>query len=130
MAPSNLEIVRANSAAFSRCDADAMLALYAPDAVVVDRRAVGWGEFRGRDALHSYYQGIFDNADGLHEDLEVVAEHGGVIVASCDLRVRIAGQPDADEVTFHYALRITLADGLITSMDIHEDAREAVAEGS
>jgi ketosteroid isomerase-like protein len=130
VAPSNIDVVRANSAAFSRCDADGMLALYAPDAVVVDRRSVGWGEFSGHDALHSYYQGIFDNADGLHEDLEIVAEHDDVIVASCDLRARLAGQPDADEVTFHYAIRITLADGLITSIEIFEDASEATAAGS
>jgi ketosteroid isomerase-like protein len=126
----NADIVRANSEAFSRRDADAMLELYSPDAVVVDRRSVGWGEFRGRDALHSYYQGIFDNADELHEDLEIVGERDDVIVASCTLRVRIAGQPDADDVSFQYALRITLAGGLITSMDIYGDAREAMADWS
>jgi ketosteroid isomerase-like protein len=121
----NSNVVHANSEAFSRRDADGMLEFYAPDAVVIDRRAVGWGEFRGHDALRSYYQGLFDNADELHEDLEIVAEDGDVIVASCRLTARLAGQPGSAEVSFDYALRITLADGLIAAMDIHEDATAA-----
>ena len=66
MSRTNAEVVRANSSAFSRCDEAGMLELYAPDAVVIDRRAVGWGEFRGHDALRAYYQGLFDNVDQLH----------------------------------------------------------------
>jgi ketosteroid isomerase-like protein len=122
----NAEVVRANSGAFSRRDADGMLQLFAPDAVVVDRRQVGWGEFRGHEALRSYYQGLFDNAEELHEDLEVVAEDGDVIVAACHLRGKLVGQPDGPEVTFDYALRVTLADGLIASVDIYEDAAAAL----
>ena len=122
---SNTEVVRANSEAFSRRDADAMLEFYAPDAVVVDRRQVGWGEFRGHDALRSYYQGLFDNAAELHEDLEVVSENGNVVVASCHLRGRLVGQPDGPEVTFDYAIRVTLENGLIAGLDIYEDAESA-----
>lgn len=122
----NIDVVRANSQAFSRRDVDAMLEFYAPDAVVTDRRQVGWGEFRGRNALRSYYQGLFDNAADLHEQLEVVSEHDGVIVASCSVDARIAGQPGT-EVTFRYALRVTLADGLIAAMAIYDDAAAAAA---
>jgi ketosteroid isomerase-like protein len=128
MALTNVDVVRANSEAFSRRDADAMLELYAPDAVVIDRRQVGWGEFRGHDALRSYYQGLFDNAEELHEDLEVVSEDGDVVVAACRLRGRLVGQPDAPEVTFVYALRIILAEGLIAAVDIYEDAEKALAQ--
>jgi ketosteroid isomerase-like protein len=88
---------------------------------------VGWGEFRGHDALRSYYQGLFDNADELREDLEIVAEDGDVIVASCRLTARLAGQPEAAEVSFGYTLRITLADGLIAAIDIYDDAAAARA---
>jgi ketosteroid isomerase-like protein len=35
-------VVRANSAAFSRMDVEAMMEHYAPDAVVVDRRGSAW----------------------------------------------------------------------------------------
>lgn len=129
MTSSSIEVVRANSRAFSRRDVDAMLELYAPDAVVTDRRQVGWGEFRGQAALRSYYQGLFDNAAELHEDLEVIAEQDDVIVAACRLTARIAGEDDPGELTFEYALRIRVADGLIASIDIYDDAAAAVAAG-
>jgi ketosteroid isomerase-like protein len=123
----NIDVVRANSDAFSRRDVEAMLELYAPDAVVIDRRPVGWGEFRGTDALRSYYQGLFDNASELHEDLEVVADDGQAIVAACHLTAVLAGQPETAPVEFGYALRITLADGLIAAVDIYDDVGAAGA---
>jgi len=102
-----------------------MLELYAPDAVVIDRRAVGWGEFRGHDALRSYYQGLFDNVEELHEELTVASDEDDLIIASCRLTARLVGQPDAPPVVFDYALRIVLADGVIQSMEIYEDAAAA-----
>ena len=125
MSRTNEAVVRANSAAFSRRDEDGMLEFYAPDAVVIDRRAVGWGEFRGHDALRSYYQGLFDNADELHEELEVVSDEDGLVIASCRLTARLAGQPDAPPMAFEYALRMTFDDGLVRSMEIYEDAAAA-----
>src|SRR4051812_41949684 len=100
----NEEVVRANSAAFSDRNVDAMLVLYAPDAGVFDRRAVGWGEFRGHDALRAYYQGLFDNADDLDEELEVISsdEAHGIVIASCHLSARLAGQDEDEAVTFDY----------------------------
>jgi ketosteroid isomerase-like protein len=128
VARSNTETIRANSVAFSNQDVDAMLELYAPDAVVIDRRQVGWGEFRGHDALRSYYQGLFDNADEITEDLEIVSEDGDAVVASCKLTAQLTGQPiGSGEVHFEYALRIVLTDGSIQTMDIYEDAEAAAA---
>jgi ketosteroid isomerase-like protein len=127
MSPANADVVRANSDAFSRLDVHAMLELFAPDAVVTDRRAIGWGEFRGHDALRSYYQGLFDNASELNEELEIVSEAGEVVVASCHLTGKLAGQEDGPEVAFDYALRIRLADGLIASLEIFDDADAASA---
>src|SRR4051812_32216952 len=109
MPSTNAEVVRANSSAFSRRDENGMLEFYAPGAVVTDRRAIGWGEFRGHDAMRSYYQGLFDNTDDLHEDLEIVSEEDDLIIASCRLTARLAGQPAAPPVVFDYALRIALA---------------------
>ena len=123
--PRNVDVVRANSEAFSRRDVDAMLELYAAEAVVIDRRPVGWGEFRGHDALRDYYQGLFDNAADLHEELEVVSAEGDVILAACRLTAHIAGQPGVGELTFDYALRIGFADGLIASIDIYDDVEAA-----
>jgi ketosteroid isomerase-like protein len=122
MSRTNAAVVRANSAAFSRRDEDGMLEFYAPDAVVIDRRAVGWGEFRGHDAMRSYYQGLFDNVDKLHEDLQIVADDDDLIIASCRLTAHLVGQPDAPPVEFEYALRIAFADGVIQLMEIYEDA--------
>ena len=102
-----------------------MLEFYASDAVVVDRRAVGWGEVRGHDALRAYYQGLFDNADELHEDLSIVLDEDDLIIASCRLTAQLAGQPHSPPVVFEYALRIAFADGAIQSMEIYEDATAA-----
>jgi ketosteroid isomerase-like protein len=126
--PGNVEIVRSNSDAFSRRDVEAMLVLWAPDATMSDRRAVGWGEYRGRDALRAYYLGLFDNVGALNEDLSVVSSEGDVVVVTCHTRVQLAGDPDG-EVTFDYAMRITLAEGLITSLEIFEDVAAATGGG-
>jgi ketosteroid isomerase-like protein len=125
MPTANADVVRANSAAFSRRDVETMLEFFAPDAVVRDRRAVGWGDFQGRDAIRAYYEGLFDNADEIDEDLAVVSEQGEVVVASCHVRAHLAGQEEADVVTFDYALKVTLADGLIAALEIYEDAAAA-----
>jgi len=124
---SPVDIVQANSAAFSRRDADAMLELFAPDAVVLDRRPVGFGEFRGQAAIRSYYQGLFDNIDALHERLEVAHAEGDTVVGAGHLRARLAGQPEGEEVTFDYALRVTVTGGLIASIEIYDDAEAATA---
>src|SRR4051794_22296684 len=127
VASTNEKTVRANNAAFSARDVDGMLKLHAPDAAVFDRRPIGWGEFHGHDALRSYYQGLFDNADELDEELEVVSEEDGTVVASCHLRARLAGQEDREPVTFDYALRIRLEAGVIAEVQIHDDAEAAGA---
>jgi ketosteroid isomerase-like protein len=123
----NAAVVRANSEAFSRRDVVAMLEFFAPDAVVRDRRAVGWGDFLGRDAIRAYYEGLFDNVEEIDEDLAVVSDAGDVVVGSCHTTARLAGQPEAAIVTFDYALKVTLEDGLIKALDIYEDAAAAKA---
>jgi ketosteroid isomerase-like protein len=124
----NADIVRANSAAFNRQDADAMLELFAPDGMAWDRREVGFGEFRGRDAVRSYYQGLFDNVAEAREELDVVSDEGDVVIARCHVVVRLMGGDEddvADDVTFDYALRVTLTGGLIASLEIFDDVATA-----
>ena len=131
MAPDDLEVVMANNTAFSRMDVDAMLALYTPDAVVVDRRRVSLGTFTGHDELRPYYLSIFHSADELHEELRVLAAEGGVVVAHCDLRGRLAGAPiGSAEVEVPYGLVIEIRDGLIARLEIHEDGDAAMASRS
>ena len=81
---------------------------------------------RGRDALRAYYLGLFDNVAALHEDLSVVSSEGDVVVVTCHTRAQLAGEADA-EVTFDYAMRITLSDGLIASLEIFEDTQAVAA---
>jgi ketosteroid isomerase-like protein len=125
MAPSNADVVRANSEAFSRRDIDAMMDFFAPDAVVRDRRSVGWGDFEGRDAVRAYYEGLFDNTEELFEDLTVATDGGDVVVASCRASARLIGVPDV--MTFDYALKVTVADGAIQALEIYEDTATAGA---
>ena len=122
-------VVLTNSAAFSRMDVDAMLALYAEDAVVTDRRRVSMGTFRGHEELRAYYLSIFHSASELHETLEVLAHDGDVVVAGCELRGRLAGGPSgAPDVVVPYGLVIEIRDGRIAHMDLHETGDDALAE--
>ncbi len=123
---SPLEVVRANSAAFSAMDVDAMLALYADDAEVVDRRRVSIGSFRGHDELRAYYLSIFHSAAELHEDLTVVAERDGVVAAHCELRGRLAADPTGPDITVVYGLAMEIRDGKIVRLEIGEDGDHAL----
>jgi ketosteroid isomerase-like protein len=124
MTRSNREVVIANSKAFSRRDIDAMMEFFAPDAIVRDRRAVGWGEFDGAAAVRAYYEGLFDNTDAIDEDLSVVSESGDVVLGSCRSNVRLLGQPDG-ALKFEYVLKVRVADGLIKELEIYEDVESA-----
>jgi ketosteroid isomerase-like protein len=122
-------VVKANSAAFSRMDIDAMMELYAPDAVVVDRRRVSMGTFRGHGELRPYYLSIFHSASELHEALEVVAERDGIVVAACELRGRLAGAAaHVPDVVVPYGLVIEVRDGLIARIALDESGDEALDE--
>ena len=120
-------VVRANSEAFSRMDVDAMMDLYAPDALVVDCRRVSMGTFTGHDELRPYYLSIFHSASELHEDLRVVAERDGVVVADCELRGRLAGAPArAADVVVPYGLVLHVRDGKIARLELYESGEDAL----
>jgi ketosteroid isomerase-like protein len=128
MARPATDIALANNAAFSRKDVDAMLELHRPDAVVADRREVGFGVFQGHGAIRAYYEGLFDNVASVKEDMEVVSSDDGLVIASCHVRAALTGQAgDPPAVTFDYALRIKVEDELIASLEIYPDAAAARA---
>ncbi len=129
MGGDELDVVHANSAAFSRMDVDAMLEHYAPDAEVVDRRRVSIGTFRGHDELRPYYLSIFHSAAELHEELRVLAHRDGMVVTHCELRGRLADAPaTAPEVVVPYGLVIHLRDRRIQRLELYEDGEHALAE--
>jgi len=122
-----VSVVRANNVAFNDMDVDGMLALYAEDAEVVDRRRVGMGTFRGHAELRPFYLGIFHSATTLHEDLDVVAEDGDIVVAHCELTGQLVGAPQgAADATATYGLIVTVRDGLIRRLDIADDGEHAL----
>jgi ketosteroid isomerase-like protein len=127
MADDPVAVVRANSEAFSRMDVDAMLALYASDAEVVDRRRVSMGTFRGHHELRSYYLSIFHSASELHEHLDVLAARGETVVAGCELRGRLAeAPPRAPDVVVPYGLVLEVRGGKIVHLDLYESGDDAL----
>ena len=122
-----LDVVRANSAAFSRMDVEAMLGFYAEDAEMADRRRVSLGTFRGHDELRAYYLSIFHSASELHEELRVVAHDGAIVVADCELRGRLAAAPARTaDVVVPYGLVFEVRDGRIARLDLHESGDDAL----
>jgi ketosteroid isomerase-like protein len=128
MASDAVDVVRGNSEAFSRMDVDGMLRFYAEDAVVVDRRRVSMGTFRGHPELRAYYLSIFHSTATLHETLDVVGRRGALVAAACELRGRLAGAPArAADVVVPYGLLIEVHDGQITHLELHESGENALA---
>ena len=124
----DVAVVRANSEAFSRMDVDAMLAMYTPDAAVVDHRRVGFGTFRGHAELRPYYESIFHTAAEMREELTVLDAREGRVAVHCDVIGRLANAPaSAPEVTVPYGMIVSLQEGRIALLELYENCDEALA---
>jgi ketosteroid isomerase-like protein len=123
----DLAVVRANNVAFSERDVEAMLACYAPDAVVTDRRVHGLGTFNGHAELRPYYLSIFHSVDAMREHLDILAATDGVVVAHAELWARLPSDRTGAGVTMPYGMVITLRDGLIARLEVYADGEEALA---
>ncbi len=63
------------------------LELYTEDFVMVDHRALGWAEIRGRDGLRKLYESVFKASPGIRAELdEVIACDERVIVTRLSYR--------------------------------------------
>jgi ketosteroid isomerase-like protein len=124
------DVLLAVNAAFSRRDPQAMVERFAPDAAVTDHRQGGLGCWRGRDELLAYYAGICDSAHELREDLTIVAEHDGVLVADCMFHARLTEDGPAEEFSLPYGLVVVVRDGLIQELGVHQDAAAATQAAS
>jgi ketosteroid isomerase-like protein len=120
------DVVLANSAAFSAMDVDGMLALYATDCEVVDRRRVSMGTFSGHDELRAYYLSIFHSAAALREDLTILRSDGDRVAAHCELWGRLASDTTGSGITVTYGLAIEVRDGKIAHLEIAEDGEHAL----
>jgi ketosteroid isomerase-like protein len=122
-----VEVVLANNAAFNDRDVEAMLALYAPDAVVEDVRQMGLGRFDGHAELRPYYASIFSAVDALNEDITILAERDGVVVAHCQTWARLPSDRTGAGITTPYGLVVTVRDGLIARLEVYGDGQDALA---
>ncbi len=48
------------------------------------------------------YQGLFDNTDELDEACDLVVDNGDLVVSSCQVRARLAGGAEGDDLAFDY----------------------------
>ena|SRR5436305_7287167 len=122
----DLAVVRANSAAFSDRDVDAMLSYYATDAVVEDKRPYGLGTFHGHAELRPYYLSIFHSVDAMREHLDILAASEGVIVAHAELWARVPSDRTGAGVTAPYGMILSMRDGKIARLEVYADGREAL----
>ena len=127
MPQDDVDVVLASNAALNRRDVDGMLAVYARDAEVVDRRRVGFGSFSGHDELRGLYSGIVSSAASFHEDVDVRATGNGLVVAHCEVRAKLATDPNGPEVGAEYGFVVTVRDGLIARLELFDDGDEALA---
>ena len=121
-------VVLTSNAAFNRGDVDGMLAVYAPDATVVDRRQVAFGTFTGHEELRALYTGVLSSVSDFHERVEILASAGGIVVVDCEVTARLGPEPTAPEIGAEYAFVATVEDGLIVRLELFDDgdgAREA-----
>ena len=122
----DVAVVLTSNAALNRGDVEGMLAVYAPDAAVVDRRRVGFGSFSGHDELRGLYGGIVSSASELTEEVRVLAARDGLVVAHCEVRARLAGDPNGPVVGAEYGFVITVRDRAIARVELFDDGREAL----
>jgi ketosteroid isomerase-like protein len=122
----DVEKVFAMSAAFTSCDVESLLSYYAPDAVFVDRRPNG-GAFVGRDVLRGYYTSMFENADAMTEDMEVVHTADGLVIVHCRFWGRLVSYMGSGEFNLEYGLVFHFTDGLVSRVETYPDGDAAVA---
>ena len=120
------DVVLENNRAFSAMDVDAMLVLYAPDAEVVDHRRASMGSFQGHDELRAFYLSIFHTACELREELTVLAERDGILVAHCELFGRLAAEPTGPEINVPYGLVYELREDVVARLRIADDGEHAL----
>ncbi len=124
----DVAVVLTSTAALNRGDVDGMLAVYAPDATLVDHRQVAFGTFTGHDELRALYAGVLGSFSEFHETIEILAAAGGLVVAGCTASARLSADLAAATIDAEYGFVATVEDGRIARLELYEDgdhAREA-----
>jgi ketosteroid isomerase-like protein len=124
--PDLVELNRRSTEAFNRGDLDAVLALYAADAVW-DMGPIGAGVFEGRDAIRGFWEDWFGAYEGWEQVIEEERDLGGGVGFAV---YRQRGRPAGGRgfVDLHYAaLAILGGDGLFERITLYADIDEAHA---
>ena len=127
MVSPDVEVLLASNAALNRRDVEGMLAVYAPDATVVDHRQVAFGTFTGHDELRTLYTGLVDSTSEFREDVRVLAEGGGLIAAHCEVQARLAADPHGPVVGAEYGFVVTVREGRIARLELFDRGDDALA---
>ena len=123
----DVAVVLTSNAALNRRDVDGMLAVYAPDATVVDHRRVAMGSFAGHEELRGLYSGIVSSTAEFREDVRVLAARDGRVVAHCEVTARLASDPTGPTVGAQYGFVVTVAGGKIAGLELYDDGDDALA---
>ena len=123
----DVEAVLAISAAFSSRDVERMIVLFAPDAVYVDHRPEPARVVVGREALRSHYRSMFEKADAMSEQIEIVHREPGRIVAHSAFFGRTTPDLGSREYNLEFSLAIELRDGMVRRLETYMDLKDALA---
>jgi ketosteroid isomerase-like protein len=123
MSQENAELVRKGLEYWNRGDLDAFVGLWDDDAVI--RAAEGWPErdFRGKDAVRSFYEGFAETV-GTDTEIEDLIDAGDVVVTRC--RAHVTGAKSGLEGDFQFTQVTTLRQGKVVLNEFFWDHQEAL----
>ena len=123
--PDVVALVRRRSDASHRRDMDALMGLFAPDAVY-DTSPSGLGVYEGRTAIRAFIREWWDAFDELHFEPEEIVDLGGGVTFSI---IRQDGRPAGSDshVRTHEAQVIEWTGTLAARVTVYQDIEEARA---
>jgi ketosteroid isomerase-like protein len=123
MSQENVELVRKGSEDWNRGDMDAWFALFDDDAVL--RAAEGWPErdFRGKDAVRSFYEGFAETV-GRDSVIEDLIDAGDVVVTR--VRAHMTGVHSGLEGDMRFTQVTTFRKGKVVLNEFFWDHHEAL----
>jgi ketosteroid isomerase-like protein len=121
MSPSNADLVRGLYASFARGDVPSILATLDQD---IEWRAPAnlphGGDFRGREAVGGFFQGIGEHWESLKVDLETLVDSGDRVVALVHAHGRL--RANGEEFAYSAAHAWTIDDGTLVRFDEYVNA--------
>jgi len=126
-------LVRRFDEAMAAQDALAAASMSPDDVEYLDHRALGWEPVRGRGALETHYQSIFDAAEGIRVTSEIVEERGDTVLVRQASSFQAHPEMGGGEGVMVMLTLVTMRDGKFAKIEIFDDeraARAAMAQGT